>query len=103
MPYRRLRSLLDRPRRSWTGIGLLGLVLSSIDGGATNELAALGSTRRSEAPIASQERPHMRMSVGTQRFAVTLEDNPTAHALVQLLPMTIGAHQVERRVAGSSG
>ena len=28
-------------------------------------------------------------SVGTQRFAVTLEDNPTAHALVQLLPMTL--------------
>ena len=31
----------------------------------------------------------MWMSVGTQRFAVTLEDNPTAHALVQLLPMTL--------------
>ena len=31
----------------------------------------------------------MWMSVGTQRFAVTLEVNPTAHALVQLLPVTL--------------
>jgi len=31
----------------------------------------------------------MWMSVGTQRFAVTLEDNPTAHTLVQLLPLTL--------------
>ena len=31
----------------------------------------------------------MWMSVGTQRFAVPLEDNPTTHALVQLLPMTL--------------
>ena len=59
MPYRRLRSLLDRPRRSWTGIALLGLALSSIAGGAANELAALGSAPRSEAPMASQETTHM--------------------------------------------
>ena len=89
MPYRRLRSLLDRPRRSWTGIALLGLALSSIAGGAANELAALGSAPRSEAPMASQETTHMWMSVGTQRFAVTVEDNPTARALVQLLPVTL--------------
>ena len=31
----------------------------------------------------------MWMSVGTQRFVVRLEDNPTANALVQLLPMTL--------------
>ena len=30
----------------------------------------------------------MWMTVGTQRFAVTLEDNPTARAFVQLLPAT---------------
>ena len=88
MRYARLRSVVDRPLRSWTGIALLGLALSSI-GGAANELPALGSTRQSEAPIASQEKPQMWMSVGTQRFAVTLEDNPTAHALVQLLPLTL--------------
>ena len=31
----------------------------------------------------------MWMSVGTQRFAVTVEDNPTARAFVQLLPLTL--------------
>ena len=31
----------------------------------------------------------MWMAVGTQRFAVTLEDNPTARAFVQLLPATL--------------
>ena len=30
----------------------------------------------------------MWMTVGTQRFAITLEDNPTARAFVQLLPAT---------------
>ncbi len=31
----------------------------------------------------------MWMTVGTARFAVTLEDNPTARAFVQLLPVTL--------------
>lgn len=31
----------------------------------------------------------MWMSVGTQRFAVALEDNPTTRAFVQLLPVTL--------------
>lgn len=31
----------------------------------------------------------MYMTIGTQRFAVTLEDNPTARAFVQLLPATL--------------
>jgi len=31
----------------------------------------------------------MWMSVGTHRFAVTMEDNPTARAMVQLLPVTL--------------
>jgi hypothetical protein len=31
----------------------------------------------------------MWMSVGTQRFAVIVEDNATARALVQLLPVTL--------------
>jgi hypothetical protein len=29
------------------------------------------------------------MTIGTQRFAVTLEDNPTARAFVRLLPATL--------------
>lgn len=31
----------------------------------------------------------MQMTFGTQRFVVTLEDNPTARAFVKLLPMTL--------------
>ena len=31
----------------------------------------------------------MWMTIGTQRFAVALEDNPTARAFVQLLPVTL--------------
>jgi len=31
----------------------------------------------------------MWMTIGTQRFAVALEDNPTAQAFVQLLPATL--------------
>ena len=31
----------------------------------------------------------MWMTIGTQRFAVTLEDNTTARTLVQLLPVTL--------------
>ena len=66
---------------------LLGLALT-FSASAADELNALGSTRRFDPPTASQERPHMWMTVGTQRFAVTLEDNATARAFVQLLPAT---------------
>ena len=38
---------------------------------------------------ASQERLHMWMTVGTRRFAITLEDNPSAHAFTELLPATL--------------
>ncbi len=69
------------------GATLLGLALT-FSAGAADELKALGSARRFDPPTASQERPHMWMTIGTQRFAVTLEDNPTARAFVQLLPTT---------------
>jgi hypothetical protein len=66
---------------------LLGLALT-FSASAADELNALGSTPRFDSPTASQERPHMWMTVGTQRFAVTLEGNATARAFVQLLPAT---------------
>jgi hypothetical protein len=64
---------------------LLGLALTFSAGGA-DERRAVGNP--SGTPNASQERPHMWMIIGTQRFTVTLEDNPTARAFVQLLPAT---------------
>ena len=81
------RSLLNRARRIRMGIALLSLAIISSPG-AADELGTLGSTRPFDPPTAPQERPHMWMTVGTQRFAVTAEDNPTARAFVQLLPAT---------------
>jgi hypothetical protein len=69
-------------------VALLGLALT-FSAGAADKLGAPGSTRPFDPPTASQERPHMWMTVGTERFAVTLEDNPTTRAFVQLLPATL--------------
>ena len=87
MGFMRPRSLLTRPRGVRMSAALLGLALT-FSAGAADELNPRGSTRRADPPTASQERPHMWMTVGTQRFAVTLEDNPTARAFVQLMPAT---------------
>ena len=38
---------------------------------------------------ASPELPHMWMTFGTHRFAVTLEDSPTGRAFMALLPATL--------------
>lgn len=62
------------------GGAMLGMALA---------LFAVGSPLANELTQAAQERRHMFMTVGTKRFAVTLDDNPTAHAFVQLLPTTI--------------
>jgi hypothetical protein len=69
------------------GAALLGLALTS-SAGAVDELGTRGSARPLTPPTASQERLHMWITVGTQRFAVTLEDNSTARAFVHLLPAT---------------
>jgi hypothetical protein len=37
----------------------------------------------------SQEQPRMWMTVGSQRFAVTLQESATARAFVALLPATL--------------
>ena len=51
--------------------------------GATGELFAAGNTRSAETSTSTQERPTMWMTVGdANRYAVTLEDNPTARAFV---------------------
>ena len=57
------------------------LPAAAADGGPT-----AGGTRG--VTTASPEQPHMWMTVGTQRFDVTLEGNPTARAFAQLLPAT---------------
>lgn len=68
MGFKRLRASFDCTARIRLCAAVLGLAMT--------------------LPAASQEQPHMWMTVGTQRFGVTLEDNRTARAFVQLLPAT---------------
>jgi hypothetical protein len=57
--------------------------------GCVGSLAA-GDLRREQAATASQEKTQMWMTIGgAHRFAVTLEDNPTARAFVQMLPLAL--------------
>ena len=64
---------------------VLGLAVT-LPAGAADDALTADSTRTSTT--ASQERPNMWMALGTQRFRVALEDNPTARAFVQVLPAT---------------
>jgi hypothetical protein len=70
-----------------TGAAVLGLAIVLSAGAADNVRG--GSTSRGNPISASQEGPHMWMTVDAHRFAVTLEDNPTARAFVQLLPVAL--------------
>jgi hypothetical protein len=69
------------------GAALLGLALS-LSAGAADETSARGSARSLDKAASTQERNNVWMTIGTARFAVTLEDNPTARAFAQLLPAT---------------
>ena len=89
MESMRTCSLLNRTGRLRTGVALLGLALTMAAGAAGDRLAA-GNPRPAQTSTATQERPTMWMTVGdAKRYAVTLEDNPTARAFVQLLPLTL--------------
>ena len=85
MAFQRVRA--DPPMtHAVLGFAVLGLAMTlpaaAVDSGHT-----AGSTRA--ATTQTQEQPQMWMTVATQRFDVTLEDNPTARAFVQLLPATL--------------
>jgi hypothetical protein len=86
MGCKRVCSVFDRVRSVRLGAAVLGLALT-LSAGATDDGRATAGERTFIA--ASQERPHMWMTIGTQRLAMTLEDNPTARAFVQLLPLTL--------------
>lgn len=67
----------------------LSLAVTLLVGGIGHGLAADG-TRSAQSPTVSQEPPQMWMTIGgTHRFAITPEDNPTARAFAQLLPMAL--------------
>jgi len=88
MAFRHRHLLLGCPRQVRIGVVLLALVLP-LFAAAADEPRAVGSTPPVGSPTASREQPLMWMTIGSKRFAVTLEDNPTARAFVQLLPMTL--------------
>jgi hypothetical protein len=70
-------------------IGLLSLAVMFLAGGLGHGLAADG-TRLMQGPTTSQKLTALWMTVGgTRRIAITLEDNPTALAFAQLLPMAL--------------
>jgi hypothetical protein len=58
--------------------------------GIAGSAGSLAADEIRHRATASQEQTRMWMTIGgTQRFAVTLEDNPTARAFAQLLPLTL--------------
>jgi hypothetical protein len=79
--------LPDRTRSALISAALLALALMPCAGTAKDRQAT-GETRLSGPRSETQEQPRMEMTVGTQRFAVRLDDNPTARAFAQSLPAT---------------
>jgi hypothetical protein len=83
-----LRSSFDVGSRRLRHAARLGLA-TALAMGSVASLAA-DSLRHKQDAMASQEQTRMWMIIGgTHRFAVTLEDNPTARAFAQMLPMTL--------------
>lgn len=85
MNLKRANDRIDPKRCVRLAAAAIGLALPWVAGGAQDGQVA-GNTRALSS--ASQEQARMWMTIGTQRFAVTLEDNPTARAFAQLLPAT---------------
>ena len=81
------RSFGDPTPRLRVGAALLGLALS-LSAGAADATGTRDGAPLLDKAAPSQEQTHVWMTIGTARFAVTLEDNPTASAFAQLLPAT---------------
>jgi hypothetical protein len=82
-----LRSWFDGSSRrvrhaAWLVLGT-ALAMSSGSNWAAENL------RHQPGAMASQEQVRMWVIIGTHRFAATLEDNPTARAFAQMLPLTL--------------
>lgn len=74
-------------KRRYVALWSLAVPLSM---GPAEHARAADGARSVASPTASQERTQMWMTIGgNHRFAVALEDNPTARAFAQLLPITL--------------
>jgi hypothetical protein len=81
-----LHSSFDRNGRRWRHAAWLGLA-AALAMGSVGSPAADDPRHRAMPP---QEETRMWMTIdGTHRFAVTLENNPTARAFAQMLPLTL--------------
>jgi len=90
-----LMSPTSMPRRThWVRAGVAAFsVALTLAAGAVDNRA--GSASRGGAiAAASLEQSRMLMTIGTQRFPITLEDNPTARAFVQLLPLVLDMEEL---------
>lgn len=68
---------------AWLGLAA-ALAMGSVGSLAADDL------RPRQGSTVSQEKTRMWMTIGgTHRFAVTLENNPTARAFAQMLPLTL--------------
>lgn len=86
MELMRRLSRFSRTRSARMGAAVLALGLT-ISADATDVRREAGSA--SSPRTAFQEQPHMWMTIDNHRFALRLEDNPTARAFMQLLPISL--------------
>ena len=87
MRLMRPTSVPRRTRCVRAGAAALSGALTLAAGAADNQVAS--ANRDSAIATASKEQGRMLMTVGARRFTVTPEDNRTARAFVQLLPITL--------------
>ena len=81
-------------RTHWVraGVAAFSLALTLAAGAVDNRAGS--ASRGGAIAAASLEQSRMLMTVGTQRFPITLEDNPTARAFVQLLPLVLDMEEL---------
>ena len=66
------------------------VLVAAIAIGMVGSVGSLAADDRRHRATASQEKTRMWMTIGgTHRFAATLENNPTARAFAQMLPLTL--------------
>lgn len=87
MAFAQPTSLPRRTRCASAGVAVVVLALALA--AATAASRAGSDSPGGAIAAASQEQGRMLMTVGAERFTITLEDNPTARAFVQLLPLVL--------------